>query len=268
MTVLSRKALPDKGDHIIGVITKIQKHGIYIDLKEYEKIVGYCPIGEVASTWIRNIRNFVRIGQIVVAKVLRVDENKGQVDLSIKRVSDQQKREKNLEYKHQNSAIAMLRLISEKYKKSPEEVREIIEDKLLEVYGTLYDALEELSIVGLPAIEEFGFPEKLTEIMHEVAAASIQITTVDISAILRLRSFASDGVFQVKQMLKTAEETAKSFIDITSEITSIGAPSYRIHLVGLSFQEVDEAFSAIENALKEESRELDVEYEVKRENTK
>ncbi|MHA2099932.1 MAG: S1 RNA-binding domain-containing protein [Candidatus Kariarchaeaceae archaeon] len=200
MAVLSRKSLPEPQDLVIGVVGKIQKHGVYINLKEFDNLVGYCHISEVAGAWIRNIRNFVRLDQTVVAKVLRVQEGTQQVDLSLKRVSDGQKREKSLQYKRQNAAIAMINLVSKRWGKSTTEVREIVEDELYDMYGSLYDGFEELAAVGLSSFKDLNFSDELKQIMFEVAEASIQITTVTLTSTLRIRSYASDGIQHVKEL--------------------------------------------------------------------
>jgi translation initiation factor 2 subunit 1 len=262
---ISRKKLPERHDFVIGVVSKIQKHGVYVELKEYVGVVGYCHISEVAGAWIRNIRNFVRIDQNVVAKVLRVSHN-GQVDISLKRVSDQLKREKIQEYKRQNSAIAMVRLVSERSKKSAREVREIIEDPLTETYGSMYDGFEELAAVGVEAVANLGFSDDLVTAMHEIAETSIQVNTIAITCTLGIRSFAPDGVEQVKLLLQTAEDTANNFPEVKSEITSIGSPVYRIYLEGWQFDEVENVYQKIKQAVDEKGSELQLEYKLERDN--
>lgn len=268
MSVLSRKSLPESQDLVIGVVSKIQKHGVYISLKEFENLVGYCHISEVAGAWIRNIRNFVRLDQTVVAKILRVQEDTQQVDLSLKRVTDGQKREKSLQYKRQNAAMAMIGLIAEKWKKSTTEVREIVEDELTDIFGSLYDGFEELVAVGIAGFEDLPFPDDLKAIMFEVAEASIQITTVTLTSTLRIRSYASDGLKHVKELLGVAKEAANNFSEVTNEITTIGAPVYRIHLEGLSYPEVDDVHRHIEIELEKASKTLSVDYVLEKEGAK
>ncbi len=45
---------------------------------------GLLHVSEISSSWIRNIRDFVREGQKMVLKVLRVDLEKGHIDLSLR----------------------------------------------------------------------------------------------------------------------------------------------------------------------------------------
>lgn len=264
MARLSYRELPEKNDLVIGVVKSIKKHGIYMDLKEYEDVEGYCHISEIAGTFIRNIRNFVKIGEMRVAKVQRVDENKKQVDVSLKRVSDQLKRDKMQQYKQQNAAAAMIHLISEKTGKKEDDILDEIEEEMIKSSGSLYHGFEEVAALEEEAFDNINIPEEFQEIILEVAKASIQISTVPITATLGLRSFANDGVEQVKQLLLAAEDKAKEFKEVDYEITTVGAPHYRIFLEARTYDEVNEAYEGIENRLKEASETLDVEYKLER----
>jgi len=256
--------MPEKNDLVLVVVRDITKHGIYCDLKEYEGITAYCHISEIAGTFIRNIRNFVKVGQNSVAKVLRVNYDNKQVDISLKRVNDSHKREKLQEYKHQNAAIAMCKLVGEKVKKSTDEIRNIIERPLVANFGSMYSGFEETAASEGEALDNLDIDEKIKKAMIEVAAISIQISTVDVTATLGVRSFAPDGVDHVKKLLKAAEKAAKKFDEVDSEITTLGSPQYRIHLEGRSYDEVLEVLDSIEEEMEKSSKKLDVEYILER----
>ena len=256
--------LPRKNDFVIGVVSKITSHGIYVKLKEYETVESYCHISEIAGTWIRNIRNFVRIDQQVVAKVLRVQSDTGQVDISLKRVSDQIKKDKISEFKRQNAAVVMVNLVAEKSEKSEDEIRTLIEDKFIDTYGSMFNGFEELTFVGLSALEGMEIDENLATIMHEVAEISIQISIVSITADMGIRSFAPDGVVQVKKLLYTVQKVIEKYPDIISELTTIGAPMYRLYLQGKTVMEVNDVYDRIVKTLELANEKLDVEYRIER----
>ena len=77
---------PEVGDLVIATIETVVTYGVYANLDEYNKR-GLLHISEISSSWIRNIRDFVREGQKVVLKVLRVSLEKGHIDLSLRRVT-------------------------------------------------------------------------------------------------------------------------------------------------------------------------------------
>ncbi len=143
---MGTKKIPQKNDLVLVVVNNITNHGIYCDLKEYDGITAYCHISEIAGTFIRNIRNFVKVGQNTVAKVLRVSPENNQVDISLKRVNDSHKRDKIQEYKRQNAAIAICNLIAEKLKIKVDQVRNEIETPLIKIYGNMYAGFEEIAV--------------------------------------------------------------------------------------------------------------------------
>src|SRR3989344_368771 len=89
---------PEQGEVVIGKITKVLDYGVFLSLLEYEGMQGFVHISNVSSSWIKNIRNFVKDGQIRAGKVMAVDRYKKQVDISFTKVSQSQQREKIEEY--------------------------------------------------------------------------------------------------------------------------------------------------------------------------
>src|SRR6056297_4054417 len=95
---------PEPGDLVVGKVDEITDFGVFVDLEEYENKRGLAHISEVASGWIKNVRDHVRVGQTVVAKVLDVNESSQQIDLSIKDVNEHQRKEKIQEWKNEQKA--------------------------------------------------------------------------------------------------------------------------------------------------------------------
>ena len=65
-----------------GKVTGITKFGAFVELPD--KITGMVHISEVASTFVKEIRDFVTEGQTVKVKVLSIGDD-GKVSLSIKK---------------------------------------------------------------------------------------------------------------------------------------------------------------------------------------
>src|SRR3989344_6887421 len=98
-------------------------------------------ISEVSPGRIRNLRDFVTEGKKIVCKVLRIDRLKGHIDLSLRRVNQAQRINKNKEYKNEIKALRILESSSKILKKNEKEV-ESIGYRLIEQYGSLYRAFE------------------------------------------------------------------------------------------------------------------------------
>src|SRR3972149_1888656 len=133
---------PEVGDLVITTIETVTDYGAYAKLDEYNKR-GLLHVSEISSSWIRNLRDFVREGQKLVLKVLRVDLEKGHIDLSLRRVTKREKIEKILSWKKYRKAEALLRGGAEKLGLSNEEVYEKVGALVEEKYG-LYEGFEKV----------------------------------------------------------------------------------------------------------------------------
>ncbi|MEM4157927.1 MAG: S1 RNA-binding domain-containing protein, partial [Candidatus Methanomethylicaceae archaeon] len=120
---LRKREYPEIGEFVIGTAVKIQDHGAYVNLDEFNK-TGYIPIGEIASTWVKNIRDYIKEGQKVVLKVIRVDEKKGHIDLSLKKVTEREKKEKLIQWKRTKRAEKILEEVASSLKKDFSEAVE------------------------------------------------------------------------------------------------------------------------------------------------
>lgn len=112
---------PEVGDLVIATIETVTDYGAYAKLDEYEKR-GLLHVSEISSSWIRNIRDFVREGQKVVLKVLRVDHEKGHIDLSLRRVTKRERIDKVLLWKKERKAEALLHGVAEKVGLTSDEI--------------------------------------------------------------------------------------------------------------------------------------------------
>lgn len=235
---MRRRKLPEEGDLVIGTVSKIFDHGVYVDLDEYEGLFAYCHISEVSHAWVRNIRNVMRIGKKVVGRVLRVKE--GQIDISIKRVSDELKRAKVEEWKHYNTALTLLEMAAKKLKVDLETARSEVEDPCTEYYGSFYQAFEEALFKGEMAFTEAGVSEKWAKELTEIAKKNLTIPRVEIRRDLEIICWEPDGVNVIKQALlnakKAREEIEAEEEELMLDIYTKGAPIYRLEISARDYE--------------------------------
>lgn len=75
----------DVGMILTGKVTGITKYGVFVDIGAGKS--GMVHISEVASTYVKEIRDFVTDGQEIKVKVLGISED-GKISLSIKQAED------------------------------------------------------------------------------------------------------------------------------------------------------------------------------------
>lgn len=72
------------GEIITGCVTGIEKYGVFVSLDEYYS--GLIHISEISEDFVRNIHDYVKIGETINAKVLEENPKAHHVKLSIKNI--------------------------------------------------------------------------------------------------------------------------------------------------------------------------------------
>mmetsp|Transcript_21530 Transcript_21530/g.40200 ORF Transcript_21530/g.40200 Transcript_21530/m.40200 type:complete len:342 (-) Transcript_21530:767-1792(-) len=78
---------PEIEDCVMVEVRNVTGVGAYVSLLEYQGIEGMIQLSELSKRRIRSINKLIRVGKLEVAMVIRVDKEKGYIDLSKKRVA-------------------------------------------------------------------------------------------------------------------------------------------------------------------------------------
>jgi translation initiation factor 2 subunit 1 len=243
---------PEVGDLVIATIETVTDYGAYAKLDEYNKR-GLLHISEISSSWIRNIRDFVREGQKAVLKVLRVSLEKGHVDLSLRRVTKRAKIEKIRSWKQDRKAEALLREIAEKVGLPNEDVYEKAGALLVEKYG-LYNGFEKVAKEGAEVLTKMGVPENLAKAFAEVAEERIRVKMVKVKGTLEIRCVKPNGVKIIKDSFLNAKKAEKTK-DAEVRFFVIAAPKYSFEVLAENYKRAEEVFqkfgqSVVSNVVK------------------
>ena len=113
---MSSLDVPEEGEYIIGRVVEVKDFGANLVLLEFPEQRAFVHISEVASGWVKYIRDFIREGQMVVAKVTKVKKGSNIVDASVRQVSGHRKQERIRAWKKEQKASKLLELVSKKSK--------------------------------------------------------------------------------------------------------------------------------------------------------
>jgi len=189
-------------------------------------------ISEIATTWVKNIRNHAREGQKLVLKVLRVNAQKGQIDLSLRRVTGREKTDKLLEWKKSRRADSIFSLAAEKIG-SDSKIDEI-KDKILTKYPNSFNALEISVEKGEKIFKDLDIESEWASTLTEISRQKIKIDTAIVKGIIEVSSTNPAGIDDVKKALinaKKVEEASGTQINVYS----IGAPKYRVEITAKNY---------------------------------
>lgn len=227
---------PEIGDLVIATIQEVTDFGAYVNLDEYDK-KGLLHISEVSSSWIRNIRDFIREGQKVVLKVLRVDVEKAHIDLSLRRVTKRERIEKILFWKRERKADTLLRSVAEKIGLSVDEIYEKAGTPIEKEYG-LYEGFEKVFKEGKTALTKIGVPEELATAIAEIAEERMRVPMVEVKGVVELRCMKPDGVEIIKEAFLNAKKTEKSK-EVKLRFYVIAAPRYAIEVMADNYKHAE-----------------------------
>jgi translation initiation factor 2 subunit 1 len=219
---------PDPGDLVVGRVDEIEDFGVFVDLQQYEDKRGLVHISEVASGWIKNVRDHVNEGQTVVAKVLDVDQSAQQIDLSIKDVNDHQRKEKIQEWKNEQKADNWMTIAFGE--DIADETYAAIANELLAEFGSMYAGFEEAAIHGSEALADIDLSDEEVEAIVETARENVSVPYVTVTGYVDLACPAPDGVDCIKEALQAAEGNGEVPEEVDLEVTYVGAPEYRLRV--------------------------------------
>ena len=217
---------PDNGELVVCTVTSVKNFGAFVTLDEYDDKEGFIHVRDVATGWVKYIKDYVKEGQKIVCKVLGVDSQKGHIDLSLKSVNDHQKRERIQQWKNEKKAAKLLEIVAERLSIDLPTAYKDFGNTLMDEYGSLYDAFE--AVVAQP--QEFSdyFNGYWVEKFVEVAKENITPPAVEIDGVLEMTSKAADGA--------------------DAKITSVGSPRYRIVVTAPEYKEAEEIMKRVSKA--------------------
>ena len=230
--------MPEQGEIVIATVTKVMDHGAYVTLDEYENIQGFLHISEIAPGWIRSVNRFVKDGEKKVLLVKKVNPDRGDIDLSLKQVSNDQKKQKLKEVKKFEKGKTLLQNVQEKAKLSDDEI-EKLEDDIYSKYDSVYDAFIEIGRNGISVVKDLKLAKKTASVIEEICS-KIKLPSVEIRGIMEITNYNSQGVEIIKKILLDVLKK-----DPTIDITYLGAPKYRLSITAEDFKSAEKSLKPI-----------------------
>ncbi len=205
---MENSELPERGDIVLCTVREITPHGIYVDLDEYNDMNGFLHISEISTGWVRNIDRVAKLGQKLVLKVVRAEKSRREVDLSLRQVTNEERRNKLIEWKQKEKVMTILSMVKKKLGMDDNQFSEIT-DKLQAQYGTLYEALEDAAKRGEKTFAAMGFPAEVVNEMVTAAREKIASPKYEVGNIVEMSSNAPDGILQIKKALAAGKQADK-----------------------------------------------------------
>ena len=245
---------PKYGELVVCRVTKLNPHSAIVYIIEYE-MTGLIHVSEVASRWVRDIREFIRENQYIVCRVL--DARPEGISLSLKRVHREDTARKLNEFKREKRTEKLLEMAGKSLGKTLEQSKKEIGDLIIEEFGS-YTKLFEIAVKTPDLLTRKGLSDKWTKAIVEIALKNYSEKTFLVKGSLMLTTTDPRGVELIKKSLLMAKGQGL-------KVQYISAPKYVLVGEGKNYKEVESKVRAVgEEIVKEFNRHGEAAFEMEK----
>ncbi len=233
-----RKGIPEEDEIVLCKITRIFPNSVFAELLEYGSS-GLIHISEVSPGRIRNIRDYVSVGRQVVCKVLRVDKEKGHIDLSLRRVNSHQRREKLEEIKQELKSESLVKNISKKLGKKPDEIYKKLTKEIFERYSHLHLCFKDVA-AGEVKLEDLGVDKNLAKEFTEVILEKFKPQKIKVQGEITIKTYEENGVQKIRDTLQKLSKVSP-----TVDLFYLGAGRYKLIIEDFDYKPAEKNLKKI-----------------------
>ncbi|KAI9441423.1 eukaryotic translation initiation factor 2 subunit alpha [Lactarius indigo] len=250
---------PEVDELVMVQVRQIAEMGAYVKLLEYDNIEGMILLSELSRRRIRSIQKLIRVGRNEVVVVLRVDKEKGYIDLSKRRVSPEDITKCEERFMKARTVSSIMRHVAsrlptldpdadgagapaaETKKDQDKEGAEGVvlpptgpsEEERLEKlyeqvawplgrkYGNVYDAFK-LSLTEPDAV--FSALQPVPQATHNLLTTTIarRLTPqpIKLRADIELTCYTPSGIEAIKKALRAGEKTSTEAVPIKAKLVA------------------------------------------------
>lgn len=249
---------PEVDDLVMVEVKSIEEMGAYVHLKEYNDIEGMILLSELSRRRIRSINRIIRVGRQEVVAVLRVDKEKGYIDLSKKRVSEEEQQRCEDRYNKSKAVHSIMRHVAESLHKDMESLYIQFAWPMYKKYGHAYDAFKLALSEPDTLFAEFPVDPEVKEVLVSNIKRRLAPQPMKIRADIEVTCFHYDGIDAIKEALKKGEEASTP--DCPVKVRLVAPPLYVVVTTSLvketGIKALNAAVEAIGQQIKKNKGEL------------
>ncbi|KAG2773697.1 hypothetical protein JG687_00005111 [Phytophthora cactorum] len=251
---------PEIDELVMVNVRSIAEMGAYVSLLEYNNIEGMILLSELSRRRIRSINKLIRVGKNEVVMVLRVDKEKGYIDLSKRRVSPEDIAKCEERYNKAKTVHGVLRQVAQEnhleiedlyskvawplYKKFKIETPNDDEKKV--EYVHCYDIFK-MGITDDSVFEGLDItPEILTALKGQIRRR-LTPQPIKVRADIEVTCFTYEGIEAIRSALQAGQNVSTE--DVPVKVKLIAPPMYVMTTSTLDkqkgIQKLQEAIEAV-----------------------
>ncbi|KAJ1548071.1 hypothetical protein HK096_005880 [Nowakowskiella sp. JEL0078] len=243
---------PEVDELVMVVVTQLAELGAYVHLLEYNNVEGMILYSELSNRRIRSIQSLVKLGRNEVVVVVKIDKERGYIDLSKRRVKGEDVKKCDEKFKKSTLVHGIMRHVAQKMGLDLEQLYIDVGWPLYKAYGHGYEAFK-VAINDPDTV--FDKVNKITpDIQKELLAMIRRRLTpqaIKIRSDIDVTCFSYEGIDAIKKALTAGEECSTPEVPI--KIKLVAPPLYVLitHSTELSLgiEVMERAINKIDEAI-------------------
>jgi translation initiation factor 2 subunit 1 len=257
---------PEVDDVVMVKVKSITEMGAYLSLLEYNNIEGMILLSELSRRRIRSVNKLIRVGKLEVVTVVRVDKEKGYIDLSKRRVQPEDAVKMETKWNKSKAVHSIIKHCAKRLGMDTEQLYETFGWPLYKKYGHAYDAFKlavnepDSVFADFPELSESARKEILINIQRRLTPQAVKIR-----ADIELTCFEYEGIDAIKAALQAGVAVADAELEVSVKL--VAPPLY---VVTASAMEKDEGIAnikqicdAIHKAITEKGGNMTIKHEAR-----
>uniref|UniRef100_A0A0N5AAJ8 Eukaryotic translation initiation factor 2 subunit 1 n=1 Tax=Syphacia muris TaxID=451379 RepID=A0A0N5AAJ8_9BILA len=241
---------PEIEDTVMVNVVEIAEMGAYVKLLEYNNKEGMILLSELSRRRIRSVNKLIRVGRNECVVVIRVDEEKGYIDLSKRRVYSKDLIQCEDRFSKAKAVNSILRHVAEQLGYTEDQQLEDLYartawyfDEKMKKKAAAFDIFKK-AISDPTVLDECQITDDVKEKLLEDIRKRLTPQLLKIRADIEVSCFAYDGIDAVKEALIKGQECSTNGIPV--KINLIAAPLF---VVTAQTLERSEGLAAVNAAL-------------------
>lgn len=248
---------PELEDVVVVQVKRIVDMGAYVNLLEYNGKEGMMLLSELSKRRIRSVSKLLRVGRTEICMILRVDKDKGYIDLSKRRVDPEDATAKEEAFAKAKAVHGIMRHVAQMHSIEVEELCKKVSWPLYQnkKYDDAHDALKKHINEEINVWDELDFSqpgEDLTHLAEKIKEdIDIHLRRRLVQQIMRLRAKIEvscteyEGIDAVKESLMKGMEASKEECEV-----KINLVAHPLFVVTCTCRDKVQGMQAIEDAMK------------------
>jgi len=238
-----------------------------VNLLEYNKIEGMILLSELSRRRIRSINKLIRVGRNEVVVVIRVDKEKGYIDLSKRRVSNEEILKCEEKFARGKTVNSILRHTAEVLKLTTDEQFEELYEKTawklddkFKKPGYAYDIFKQC-VADVSVLDDCDIPQEWKDILISNIKRRLTPQAVKCRADIEVSCYSYEGIDAIKKALR--EGLTLSTDDKPVKINLIAPPVYVVTSSSLDREDGVQLLQSVIDRIKESIESLKGRFKVK-----